>query len=92
MFNWLKKGTKNVSENVVDSGKNLLGTESIVEAGNEIKGMAKKILSPKDMIKNAKKETFKDSLYFHWIYYRFTSNIINLKKLNIKETNAKIIY
>lgn len=61
MFNWLKKGTKNVSENVVDSGKNLLGTESIVEAGNEIKGMAKKILSPKDMIKNAKKETFKEA-------------------------------
>lgn len=62
MFNWLKKGTKNVSESVVDGGKNLLGTESIVEATNEIKTMAQKVLSPKDTIKNAKKETFKEAI------------------------------
>lgn len=62
MFNWLKKGTKNISENVVDSGKSLLGTESIVEATNEIKGMAKKVLSPNETIKNAKKETFKEAV------------------------------
>lgn len=63
MFKWVKSGTKNVSENIVDGGKSLLGTESIAEASYEIKNMAKKVLSPKDMLKNAKKETFKDAIF-----------------------------
>ena len=42
-------------------------------------------------LKKLKKETFKGLLYFHWIHYRFTSNIINLKKLRTKETNAENI-
>lgn len=62
MFKWIKKSTKSVSENIVDGGKNLLGTESIAETSYEIKSMAKQLLSPKDMIKNAKKETFKEAL------------------------------
>lgn len=41
--------------------------------------------------KKLKKETFKDSLYFHWFYYWFTSNSINLKKLRTRKINAKII-
>lgn len=62
MFNWLRKGSKNVSENIVDSGKTLLGTDAIVEANNEIKSMAQKVLSPQEKIKNAKKETFKEAI------------------------------
>lgn len=63
MFKWIKKGTKEVSEDIVDSGKNLLGTEAIAEASHEIKNMAKKVLSPKEMILNAKKETFKEAIF-----------------------------
>lgn len=62
MFKWVKKGSKNISENVVDAGKNLVGTESIASATNEIKKMAGSVLSPREAIKNARKETFKEAM------------------------------
>ena len=62
MFKWLKKSTKAVSTNVVDTGKDLLGSNTIAQAGNEIKIMAETILSPKETIKNAKTETFKEAM------------------------------
>lgn len=62
MFKWLKKGSKNISENVVDAGKNLVGTESISTTANEIKNMASNVLSPKETLKNARKETFKEAM------------------------------
>ena len=39
--------------------------------------------------KKLKKETFKNFLYFHWLYYWFTSNNINLNKLSTKESQCK---
>ena len=58
MFGWLKKGSKSV----VDNGKQLIGTESLIETGKEVKSAAKIILSPKEKIKNARKETFKEAM------------------------------
>ena len=62
MFGWLKNGTKNISAGVSDSGKKLLGTEEIISTSKDIQSMAKNILSPKDAIKNARKETFKEAM------------------------------
>ena len=58
MFGWVKKG----SQSVVDSGKQLLRTESLIESGKEVKEAAKNILSPAEKLKNARKETFKEAI------------------------------
>ncbi len=57
LFDWTKKTAKNN----VDYGKKIVGTEQIKESFSLIGGMGKKIFSPKDAIKNAKKETFNEA-------------------------------
>lgn len=84
MFKWIKKGGKNVSGNMVDGGKSLLGAESIIETSNEIKNMAKKVLSPKDTIKNARKETFKEALS--------RQNVSDLELIQIYKNYVYIFY
>ncbi len=54
LFDWTKRKSK---ENL-DYGKKILGTEQIKETSSYIREAAKQVLSPKEQIKNAKKETF----------------------------------
>jgi hypothetical protein len=84
MFNWLKKGIKNTSEKIVDNGKKLFGSETIVETSIEIKNMAKKTLSPKEAIKNAKKETFIEAIK--------RQKITDLELLQIYKNYVTIFY
>ena len=57
MFGWLKKKSKKI---VNDSG-DLIGVKSIINNSAEIKDMAKNVFSPKEQIKNAREETFKEA-------------------------------
>jgi len=57
MFGWLKKKSKKI---VNDSG-DLIGVKSIINNSAEIKDMAKNVFSPKEQIKDAREETFKEA-------------------------------
>lgn len=54
LFDWTKRKSK---ENL-DYGKKIIGTEQISETSTYIRQTARKVLSPKEEIQNAKKETF----------------------------------
>lgn len=57
MFQWLKKK----GSNTADFGKKVVGSEEIRKSFEEVKGMAKVVLSPKQQIENAKTESFVDA-------------------------------
>jgi len=54
IFNWAKKK----GENAKDFGEKIVGAEDIKGSYSDISKMAKILLSPKDAIENARKETF----------------------------------
>ena len=86
-------GIEKTKTGIIRDNKKLEANKKKIETNKETstgKNLKKDIKKVEDK-KTVKKETFKDSLYFHWIYYWFTSNSINLKKLRTRKVNAKII-
>ena len=57
MFQWLKKK----GNDTANLGKKLVGAEDIKKSFDEVKEMAKVVLSPKQQIENAKTESFVDA-------------------------------
>lgn len=57
MFGWLKKKSKKI----VNDGGDLVGVKYIQETNSIVKDLAKNVFSPKEQIKNAREETFKEA-------------------------------
>lgn len=76
MFKWIKNKVGSSINNTKLTSEKLIGVDRIKESSNEIKNMSKHILTPNELIKNAKVESFSEAM----------------KRLGVKDDNLILNY